>query len=189
MYKPVDILRLASAPLEEVPMELVYQKNKHIPGSIKYDILRFRADASYSTEDTGMLIYHYHEETSARNYLELKFCTSGNRFCYERNCGSCNELPTENCSGKVQTVDLYTFHFSSSFLNQFTNNVKLSNRKDEVIAFKHPNSFTKFFPLCTRKRNVLDSFLNHSYTGSLENIFINAKIHEVFLYSLKFLVD
>jgi AraC-like DNA-binding protein len=45
------------------------------------------------------------------------------------------------------------------------------------------------FPVCARKRNSLDSLLNHSYTGSLENIFINAKIHELLLYSLECLVD
>ncbi|HEX8462862.1 MAG TPA: AraC family transcriptional regulator, partial [Segetibacter sp.] len=86
-------------------------------------------------------------------------------------------------------VDVFTFHFTHTFLNQFTHNVKLSNRKDEVLAFKHPSSFTKIFPVCTRKRNSLDSLLNHSYTGSLENIFINAKIHELLLYSLECLVD
>jgi AraC-like DNA-binding protein len=67
--------------------------------------------------------------------------------------------------------------------------VKLSNRKDEVLAFKHPSSFTKLFPLCSRKKNVLDGLLNHSYSGSLENIFVNAKIHELLLYSLECLVD
>jgi AraC family transcriptional regulator len=189
MYKPLDILRMASQPVDEVPMELLYQKDQHIPGSIKYDIRRFQADSALAAEDMGMLVYHFHQNDSARNYLELKFCTIGNRYCKEKSCGNCNEFPTENCSGKIQTVDVFTFHFTSTFLNQFTHNVKLSNRKDEVVAFKHPSSFTKFFPLCNRKRNVLDGFLNHSYTGSLENIFINAKIHEILLYSLECLVD
>lgn len=189
MYKPLDILRMASQPVEDVPLELLYQKEQHIPGSIKYDIRRYHADGKFNAEDMGMLVYHYHENNSPRNYLELKFCTAGNRYCHEKSCGNCDEFPTANCSGKLQTVDVFTFHFTSTFLNQFTHNVKLSNRKDEVIAFKHPSSFTKVFPLCNRKRNVLDGFLNHTYTGSLENIFVNAKIHEVLLYSLECLVD
>jgi AraC family transcriptional regulator len=45
------------------------------------------------------------------------------------------------------------------------------------------------FPLCSRKRSVLDTLLNHSYTGALENIFVNAKVHEILLYSLACLVD
>lgn len=189
MYKPLDILRLASQPTKKMPMELLYQKDQQLPGALQYSIQRYNANGRFSNEDLGMMVYHYNGSDSTRNYLELRFCTSGNRYCHEKGCGSCHEFPTEVCSGKVQTVDVYSFHFTSTFLSQFTHNVKLSNRKDEVLAFKHPSSFTKMFSLCSRKRNVLDGFLNHTYTGSLENIFINAKIHEVLLYSLECLVD
>jgi AraC-like DNA-binding protein len=89
----------------------------------------------------------------------------------------------------MRTIDIFTFHFTAGFLYQFTHNVKLSNRKDEVLAFKHPHAFTKVFPLCNKKRNVLDALLNHSYNGALENIFVNAKIHELLLYSLDCLID
>jgi AraC family transcriptional regulator len=58
-----------------------------------------------------------------------------------------------------------------------------------VLAFKHPNSFTKIFPVCARKRITLDALLNHSYSGAMENIFTNAKVHELLLYSLECLVD
>ncbi len=104
-------------------------------------------------------------------------------------CGNCNQLPTEDCAGPLRTVDVFSFHFTSTFLHQFVHNVKLNNRKDEVLAFKHPNAFVKTFPLCMRKRGTLDSLLNYSYTGSLENIFINAKIHELLLFSLECIVD
>ncbi len=170
-------------------MDLLYQKEQHIPGSIQYSIKRFYAHHQWVAEDTGMMIYHYHTNEAEKNYLDLKYCITGNRYCEEKNCGKCNELPTENCKGKIQTVDVFTFHFTHSFLNQFTQNVKLTNRKDEVLAFNHPSSFTKTFPLCSRKRNVLDGLLNHSYSGSLENIFVNAKIHELLLYSLECLLD
>lgn len=93
-----------------------------------------------------------------------------------------------NCSGKMHTMDVFTFHFTASFLKQFVHNVKLANRKDEVLAFKHPNAFTKLFPLCIRNRNVLDALLNHSYSGSMENIYVNAKVHELLLYSMDCLV-
>ena len=189
MYKPLDILRMANQPNHEVPLQLLYEKEQHMPGSIHYEIRRYHSDGNFSNEDLGMMVYHYHEKDSMKNFLEFRYCTNGNRYCHEKGCGSCSEFPTEKCSGKVKTVDVYSFHFTSTFLSQFTHNVKLSNRKDEVLAFNHPSSFTKVFPLCSRKRNVLDGFLNHSYSGSLENIFINAKIHEVLLYSLECLVD
>ncbi|MFY7899030.1 MAG: helix-turn-helix domain-containing protein, partial [Chitinophagaceae bacterium] len=136
----------------------------------------------------GMLVYHYDEKKPQDNFLELRYCTTGNKYCYDKSCSFCKDQPT-NCNGQQTTVDVFSFHFSATFLHQFTHNVKLSNRKDEVLAFKHPHAFTKVFPICTKKRNVLDSLLNHSYSGALENIFINAKVHELLLYSLDCLVD
>lgn len=173
----------------EPSMDLLYEKEQHIPGSIQYNIRRYYAQHPWVAEDTGMMVYHYNTKKPAENYMELRYCITGNRYCEERSCAQCDQLPTDNCRGKHQTVDVFTFHFTSGFLHQFVHNVKLSNRKDEVLAFKHPHAFTKMFPLCTRKRSVLDAMLNHSYSGALENIFVNAKVHELLLYSLECLVD
>ena len=189
MLKPLHILKVANQPTIDPDLDMLYEKEQSIPGSIQYSMRRYYTPDTISVEDTGMMVYHYHSNKAEDNYLELRYCTSGNRYCEERSCEKCNQVPTNNCSGKMQTVDVFTFHFTHTFLNQFTHNVKLSNRKDEVLAFRHPSSFTKIFPVCARKRNALDSLLNHSYTGSLENIFINAKIHELLLYSLDCLVD
>lgn len=173
----------------EPSMDLLYEKEQHIPGSIQYNIRRYYAQHPWVAEDTGMMVYHYNTKKPAENYMELRYCITGNRYCEERSCAQCDQLPTDNCRGKHQTVDVFTFHFTSGFLHQFVHNVKLSTRKDEVLAFKHPHAFTKMFPLCTRKRSVLDAMLNHSYSGALENIFVNAKVHELLLYSLECLVD
>ncbi len=189
MMQALDILKVAHRNGIEPSMDLLHQKEQNIPGSIQYDIRRYYAQHPWVAEDTGMMVYHYNPKRPNENYLELRYCTTGNRYCEERSCSHCNQLPTTNCSGKMETVDVFTFHFTSTFLYQFTHNVKLSNHKDEVLAFKHPNAFTKVFPLCAKKRNVLDSLLNHSYSGSLENIFVNAKIHELLLYSLDCLLD
>jgi AraC family transcriptional regulator len=188
MLKPLDILRVSHHENVDTSLDLLYQKEQNIPGSIQYSIKRFYT-AELTEDDMGMLVYHFNSTDSDKNYLELKYCSSGNRYCEDKSCANCKELPTLSCSGKMQTVDVFNFHFTSTFLNQFTHNVKLSNRKDEVLAFKHPSSFTKIFPVCNRKRSVLDSLLNHSYSGSMENIFVNAKIHELLLYSLECLVD
>ncbi len=39
-------------------------------------------------------------------------------------------------------------------------------------------------PLCGRTKNILDALLNHSYSESLENIFINAQTQMLLLYSM-----
>jgi AraC-like DNA-binding protein len=185
----MDILKMAQRGGIEPSMDLLYEKEQHIPGSIQYNIRRYYAQHPWVAEDTGMMVYHYNTKKPAENYMELRYCITGNRYCEERSCAQCDQLPTDNCRGKHQTVDVFTFHFTSGFLHQFVHNVKLSTRKDEVLAFKHPHAFTKMFPLCTRKRSVLDAMLNHSYSGALENIFVNAKVHELLLYSLECLVD
>jgi AraC-like DNA-binding protein len=136
-----------------------------------------------------MLVYHYNAKRPEENFLELRYCVTGNRYCEDKTCGQCKQLPTNHCVGKHQTVDVFKFHFTATFLNQFVHNVKLSNQKDEVLAFRYPNAFTKVFPVSIRKRNVLDDLLNHSYSGSMENIFVNAKIHELLVYSLECMDD
>ncbi len=189
MSQVMDILKQAQRGVEDAGMDLLYQKDQHIPGSIQYTIRRYHPQYPWVAEDTGMMVYHYNEKKPRDNYLELRFCVAGNRYCVEKSCAQCTELPTTNCSGKLQTLDVFTFHFTEYFLNQFVHNVKLSNRKDEVLAFKHPNAFTKVFPLCNKKKNTLDALLNHSYSGALENIFVNAKVHELLLFSMDCLVD
>lgn len=189
MLQVMDILKVSHRGGIEPSMDLLYEKGQHIPGSVQYQIRRYYAQHPWVAEDTGMMVYHYNAKKTAENYLELRYCTTGNRYCEERSCSHCEQLPTANCSGKHQTVDVFTFHFTSTFLHQFVHNVKLSSRKDDVLAFKHPHAFTKVFPLCNKKRNVLDGLLNHSYSGALENIFVNAKIHELLLYSMECLID
>lgn len=189
MLEVLDILKKSHRNSVDSLMNLLHMKEQHIPGSIQYVIRRYYAQQNWKNEDTGMLVYHYDSKKPSENYLELRFCISGNKYCFEKSCAQCNELPTQNCSGKHDTVDVFSFHFSSTFLHQFVHNVKLSNRKDEVLAFKYANSFTKIFPVCNRKRRSLDDLLNHSYSGSMENIFTNAKVHEILLYSLECLVD
>jgi AraC-like DNA-binding protein len=189
MIQVLDILKVAQRGGIEPSMDMLYQKLQNIPGAIQYDIRRYYAQHPWVADDTGMMVYHYNNKKPKDNYLELRFCTTGNRYCEEKSCAQCTQLPTDQCSGKLRTVDVFTFHFTSTFLHQFTHNVKLSNRKDEVLAFRHPNAFTKIFPICPKKRRILDDLLNHSYSGSMENIFVNAKVHELLLHSLDCLVD
>ncbi|MEI6583907.1 MAG: AraC family transcriptional regulator [Chitinophagia bacterium] len=166
---------------------LLFQNKKQIPGSVQYDIRRYKANFPLAVQDTGMIMYHFQPTRPKQQFLELRYCISGNRYCPDKNCSQCVQIPTEGCLGKQATLDLFTFHFSADFLGQFIQNVKLSGTRDEVLAFRHPESFTQIFPLSARKRIVLDQLLNHSYSGSLENIYVNARIHELLLYALAFL--
>ena len=78
-----------------------------------------------------------------------------------------------------------SFRFSNVHLSQFVKPGKLNTISDEVLQFKHPSSFSKILPLCGRTRQVLETLLTHTYTDSLENIFINAQTQMLLLYSLE----
>ena len=184
-----EILKQVNAPHGFDGMALLYSKEQRIPGSTQYHIRRYAAQDSWAAEDTGMFVYHYNASTPKDNYLELRFCISGNRYCDNKLCGTCNQIPTTDCSGPLRTIDVFSFHFTSTFLHQFVHHVKLNNKKDDLLAFKYPDNFSKTFQLSLKKRATLNALLNHSYTGSLENIFVNAKVHELLVYSLEHVVD
>ncbi len=173
-----DILKTVFKTESEPLLDVYFEKEQHIPGSINYTITRHLSETSLIAEDTGLLYYHINTADHESSYLQLSFCVTGNK-----------SLSDKNQTLSKNNLDVFHFHFTSTFLNQFVQNIKLSNRKDEVLAFKHPLSFTKFFPLCNRKRSVLEALLTHGYSGAMENVFVNAKVHELLLYSVECLVD
>ncbi len=80
---------------------------------------------------------------------------------------------------------MVSFSFSPSYLNQFAksqNNPETLS--DNVLAFKHASSFSKILPLCAKTRMAIEALLNHNYTDTLENIFINAQTQILLLYSM-----
>ena len=188
MMQTLDILQAAHRNTIDSRMELLELKEQHIPGSLQYTIRRYNAPQFYNAEDKGMMVYHFSKTEPEENFFELRFCISGNKYCSEKNCMSCKAIPTENCKSH-DSIDVLSFHFSSNFLYQFVHNVKLASRKDEVLAFKHPQSFHKIFPVCNRKRMVLDALLSNSFSGASANIYINSKVHEVLLYSVECLIE
>lgn len=193
MHTPPDILALAyKQPLMQEQMSLLHEREQLVPGTVQYNIKRYRRNLQWNMEDTGMLVYHYEKNKSQESYLELRFCVSGNAYCRHKEieCDKCRVNTSKDCSEKEETVDLLSFRFTPSQLSQF---VKPRNSddtliSDEVLSFKRGSSFTKILPLCGKSRMVLEAMLNNNYTDTLENIFINAQIQMLLLYSLDCMV-
>ncbi len=188
MHKAPDILSLAykQAPMLE-QMVLLHEKDQQIPGSVQYVIKRYSNNVQWNMEDVGMLVYHFEKTDPKENYLELKFCISGNIYCRQKDteCNMCKAGLSKNCAEKLDSVDILSFKFAPSHLSQF---VKPRNAADSlgenIFNFKHPSSFTKILPLCGKTRMVLEALLNHNYTDTLENIYINAQVQMLLLYSM-----
>ena len=188
MFNPPDILTLAykQAPMQE-QLVLLHEKEQQMPGSVQYSIKRYSRNTQWNIEDTGIMVYHYEKSDLRQNYLELKFCVSGNMYCNrkEKECNMCRAGLTNNCSSKEESLDVLGFRFAPALLSQF---VKPRNATDtlseDILNFKRASSFTKILPLCSKTRMVIESLLNHSYTDSLENIYINAQVQMLLLYSM-----
>ena len=82
MFNPPDILTLAykQAPMQE-QLVLLHEKEQQMPGSVQYSIKRYSRNTQWNIEDTGIMVYHYEKSDLRQNYLELKFCVSGNMYC------------------------------------------------------------------------------------------------------------
>src|SRR5450631_3547190 len=189
MHSPPDILTLAyKQPFMQGQLRLLQEKECQIPGSVQYLMRRYEKDPQWSLEDTGVMVYHYQREKTQENYFELRFCLTGNVYCRQkdRECDNCRFQPSKMCPEHSQTVDVMSFRFSPVHLSQFVKTQQPAGRLSEnVLHFKHPSSFSKILSLCGRTRQVLEALLNHNYTGSLENIFINAQTQMLLLFSLE----
>ncbi len=175
---PDSLKTVFKGDINPLPSDIVFEKKQHLPGAVSYSIIRYLANEAIAQEETGFLAYTLHQSAPEKSFIQLSFCVFGNRGNSEKHSSSADDM-----------LDVFHFHFTSAFLNQFVQNVKLSSRKDEVLAFRHPYSFTKLFQICNRKRSVLQALLTHSYSGAMENIFVNAKLHELLLYSIECLVE
>ncbi|MGB5028106.1 MAG: AraC family transcriptional regulator, partial [Chitinophagaceae bacterium] len=115
------------------------------------------------------------------------FCVSGNVYCRKKDseCDMCQFNASKTCMERVESVDVVSFRFSPVHMSQFVKprkgNAALT---DDILSFSHNSSFTKILPLCGKTRMVLEGVLNHTYSDSLENIYINAQTQMLLLYSL-----
>jgi AraC family transcriptional regulator len=187
MYQAPDILSVAyKQPIMQHEMEVLQDVDRSVPGSVHYTIKRYKKQAQWNIDDTGMLVYHYEKNNPDEHYLELRFCITGNVYCRQKQteCDFCKLNQSKTCIEKVDSVDVLSFSFKPSYLTQFVKGKKQRNISDEMLAFTHPTSFSKMLPLCGKTRLAIEALLNHTYTDTLQNIFVNAQTQILLLYSM-----
>jgi AraC family transcriptional regulator len=194
MIQAPEILMMAyKQPIMDQQLLPLQEKERQIPGSVQYTIKRFGKHSQWNLDDMGEIVYHYRTEDPTQNYLELRFCIAGNVYCKKKDieCDSCKLNATPGCSERIDTVDVLSFRFLPVHLSQFARPRKAlttTTVSDNLLEFSHPTSFSKTLSLCGRTRMVLETLLNHNYTGSHANIFINAQTQMLLLYSLECMV-
>ena len=186
---PTNLNILSEASRKPVMMEelrLLVQQEKQIPNSVTYDMRRYERKPNWQMEDVGMFKYHYAGKKKSDNYLELKFCLTGNAYCAEDECSEdlCRRKGVFDCNERVETVDVFSFRFTPTYLKQFVHGKKAETRAEAMLSFTSTQQVTHIVPLCGKNRVVLQSLFNHKYKDSLQNIFINSQIQSLLLYSL-----
>lgn len=187
MESAQNILSIALAhPALYEEMELIQHSSQNIPGSVQYVINRYRKSPDTDIDETGMMIYNYREDNHKDSNLELVFCMQGNKYCKAKDeeCNFCKHSQSSHCEELIETIDVACFRFNSDHLSQFVKGLKTTSFSEDILNFNHTSSFSKTLPLCGKTRTVLSSLLNHTYSDSLENIFINAQTQMLLLYSI-----
>lgn len=183
-----DILTISNQqPVLLEDMELLQDVVRNIPGSVRYAIRRYRKQPQWNLDDTGILQYNYSKNDDNEHSLELRFCVSGNVYCRKKQaeCDYCSLNTSKGCIEKIDSVDVLSFSFSPAYLHQFAKaNKTPASLTDNVLSFRHTSSFSKALPLCGKTRMAIEALLNHTYTDTLENIFINAQTQILLLYSM-----
>jgi hypothetical protein len=167
-------------------LNLLQEREQQVPESVQYNIRRYQKFPQWNVEDTGMLVYHYEKSEPSENYLELRFCVTGNVYCKQKDieCDQCKFSASRNCVERVESMDVMSFRFTPVQLSQFVKPRKNDALTEDVLTFTHASSFSKMLPLLRKDKNGIGSLLNNTYTGSLENIFINAQMQMLLLYSM-----
>lgn len=166
---------------------MLFEASSQIPGSVHYSIKRYARPKNWIADDIGVINYYYQSSEEKEGYLELRFCSIGNMYCHrdQKECSQCKANASFNCEQKSESVDFLSFVFTSSLLEQFVGIRNSNNSLSEgVLSFHHQVSFSKTFSICNRTRMVLEGLLNHTYSGNLANIFLNAQTQMLLLYSL-----
>jgi AraC-like DNA-binding protein len=135
----------------------------------------------------GMLQYHYEPSRPDQNRLELHFCLAGNTYCnrYKTDCNRCKAHASVSCEEKIPSIDVLSFVFSSTLLEQFVKaRISTNTICEDLLTFRHPLPLTRVLALCGKSRLVLEGLLNHNYSDTLENIYVNAQTQMLLLYSL-----
>ena len=174
-------------PVMQEEMDLLQQRSQYIPGSVHYVINRYRKTPNVMIEEMGMMVYNYNAGDQKSSNLELVFCIEGNKYCKAKDieCNFCKHSQSNHCEELVDTVDVACFRFNTDHLSQFVKGLKATSFSEDILNFKHTTSFSKTMTVCSRTRTVLDSLMNHTYTDSMENIFINAQTQMLLLYSME----
>ena len=168
--------------------ELLFSQTQQIPGSLSYELRRFRALEQEYIPESGQIVYQYDSSEKKAHSFQLQFCITGSRYCTVEGCSNCKVKSYKSCNGNTNTVDVFRFCFYPTFLGPFAQ-TNQQRKKDRVLSFQHTESFSEILPLCPRKKKLLKTLQETSYCSTLQNVLFNSVVHELLLCSCEILEE
>lgn len=190
MQRPVTVEMLPES--SSLTTDVLFEGGRSFSGLLQYAVKRFTKPDAWMGDEKGQLRYEVEPSYPAKNNLELRFCLLGNAYCknLRNDCNQCKAHLSESCDAKVESVDFVSVSFSPDLLQQFVKSrTATDGLSEKVLSFQYPSSFTRTVTLCGKTRLLLEGLLNHTYAGSLENIFVTAQSQLLLLNTLDCMDD
>ena len=167
--------------------EPIAQLVLNVPGSIKFSAQRYAQSSHWDFESKASIGYHDHLEQKEEQYLQLSFCVKGKTYCNQSDikCVDCLE-EILGCASEMHTVDVLQLQFSQQYLKQFLCAQASGSDLLSNITQQNANKSTeKSFQVTAKLKKAIDALLSHDYDGTMANIFVNAQLQMLLLYSLE----
>ena len=182
----LDIMGIAGVDKNHQPLLHSSSDILGTKGKIEYQIQEFKVQNTGNIVDAGMFYYNYGKTNVQKNF-QLKFCVTNQSYCSDKACNNCAALKLKK--SKTDTVGIVSVQFSAAALTQI---VKQSNPAlpfKELLSFKRRDSFQKTLFLNCSLKDTLDKVINEKSLSGLNNIFINAQMQLLLMYTIETVIS
>lgn len=173
--------------LNGLDRSLMTASSLSLPGSVHFVTERFTHNAEVEIENKASISYIKSSSENTAPLLQLSFCIPGKMYCNQspKRCDNC-DIDSNGCDESMKTVDLLQLQFSEKYLQQFLPAHKEGNTLlDSINLSNQKSSFQDHFTITGKVKSAINALLSHTYEGTMANIFVNAQLQMVLLYSLE----
>ncbi len=173
--------------LDNLDRSLMSASSLSLPGSVQFIAERFEASAEAEIDNKACISYIKSANEHTSDLLQLSFCIQGKVYCNEssKRCENC-PIDSQGCAEEMKTVDLLQLQFSQKYLQQFlpTQNDN-NNLLTSLNILNQKAGFEEHFSISGKLKSAINALVSHTYEGTMANIFVNAQLQMVLLYSLE----
>lgn len=157
-----------------------------VKGKVEYQIQEYKIQNAEDIVDTGIFNYNYGKTSTQKNF-QLKFCVTNQSYCSDKACNNCTALKLKKT--KTDSVGIVSVQFSPAALTQIVKQSNPSLPFKELLSFKRKDSFQKTLFLNCNLKETLDKIINEKSLSGLNNIFINAQMQLLLMYTIETVIS